>query len=429
MADDIGWRYLSSDGSVLDDENANSLNNMRYSDGSGTFRNAEGSRESIFSDGSGYFYGADGSRGTKYSDGGAYYRGADGSYGTRFSDGSAYYHRKDGSYCQRFSDGSVTYRDASGSTHFYYSGDERIDSIYREKDDSDEKDTNRQSFSGGVLLGILGALAFGGSSVTDTSVYAGSGDDCGLSDNDIKDIYDPLDYELDTKDPNFSLDLNDPVDYEFDADDFSISLDLDENNEELLEERYKSDQGINTQHIGIIKRLLDKLFGKKAIAGISSELCKGKKYYDIEKYLRTRGFYNIGIETVEDLTTNNKMKEGCVEEVFFGDTSVFGQECLFRIDSKVRIVYHTMKMSNPPYTSGSSKKTDYKLVYNEFVKAGFENVKCEPVYDLIFGLFNRLGNVERVMISGKKTFSKKQRIRVDTPIIIRYHSFDKCKKA
>lgn len=73
------------------------------SDGSGYYHGADGSYGRRDSDGSGYYHGADGSRGSLYSDGSGYYRGVDGSEWQRYSDGTGYYRSSDGSYNSFFS--------------------------------------------------------------------------------------------------------------------------------------------------------------------------------------------------------------------------------------------------------------------------------------------------------------------------------------
>ena len=90
-----GWDYLNSD----DNES------LFEKDGNWGYQNE---------DGSGSFNGADGSWGYKNSDGSASYNGADGSWGYRNEDGSVSWNGADGSWAYRNSDGSGSFYDANG---------------------------------------------------------------------------------------------------------------------------------------------------------------------------------------------------------------------------------------------------------------------------------------------------------------------------
>ena len=51
---------------------------------------------------------------------------------------------------------------------------------------------------------------------------------------------------------------------------------------------------------------------------------------------------------------------------------------------------------------------------------GFTNIKCEPKRDLLVGLINKEGEVDEIIVNGKKKFNKKDRYRPDTEIIIKW---------
>ena len=83
---------------------------------------------------------------------------------------------------------------------------------------------------------------------------------------------------------------------------------------------------------------------------------------------------------------------------------------------------HTGEAKTP---SGSSilSGRNYVEVVEVFEEKGFTNIKTEPIYDLIIGLFTKDGEVEEVLVGGDVDYSADKWISADTEIVIRYHTY------
>lgn len=59
-----------------------------------------------------------------------------------------------------------------------------------------------------------------------------------------------------------------------------------------------------------------------------------------------------------------------------------------------------------------------------FKEQGFINVKLVPIYDLRFALLNKDEEIERVIINNIEEFSEYENFKVDSEIMIEYHTFN-----
>lgn len=68
-------------------------------------------------------------------------------------------------------------------------------------------------------------------------------------------------------------------------------------------------------------------------------------------------------------------------------------------------------------------KKSYVTIEAMFKGAGFTNVKCVPLHDLIAGLLKRPDTVESITINGKAITSGGKKFSPDATVIISYHSY------
>ena len=63
---------------------------------------------------------------------------------------------------------------------------------------------------------------------------------------------------------------------------------------------------------------------------------------------------------------------------------------------------------------------NYQSVASAFEKMGFTNVKCTPLYDIIWGITDE-GEIEKVTIGGSTEYVRGDIFTKDTPVVITYH--------
>ncbi len=65
---------------------------------------------------------------------------------------------------------------------------------------------------------------------------------------------------------------------------------------------------------------------------------------------------------------------------------------------------------------------EYTDVVEELRAYGFENISLLPAKDLITTIFKKEGMVKTISINGKSSFSKNQKFRLDSRVVITFHS-------
>ncbi len=90
----------------------------------------------------------------------------------------------------------------------------------------------------------------------------------------------------------------------------------------------------------LVKKHYEKIDGKIRVNYSSSDF-KGEKYEDVVGRLESEGFTNIRVEPIGDLITGWVTKDGEVEEVRIGGSTVFSSGSRFVPDSEIVVVYHT----------------------------------------------------------------------------------------
>ena len=169
-------------------------------------------------------------------------------------------------------------------------------------------------------------------------------------------------------------------------------------------------------------------FKKLIPVGMSSEEMKGLHYEDVSNKLKTAGFLNVRLESLDDLKIEDENQEGLVEQVVIGDVHSFSETKKFSYEEEVVVRYHAVKEISSPISSEDAEGKNYKDIVKKFEKSGFINVKTKPIYDLITGWLTSDGEVEEILIDGDNDVSTYSSFRPDAEVIIRYHTFKKNKK-
>lgn len=167
---------------------------------------------------------------------------------------------------------------------------------------------------------------------------------------------------------------------------------------------------------------------KMAVVGVSYEDAITMNYEEVKDILEKSGYTNIECIPLEDLESKNMDKENIVDMITVAGDSEFDATDRFLYDSEVVIQYHSAKMIKMPLDPKKVEEKTVEELENLFQKAGFENVKAEADYDLIFGVIHKEGDVEKITVDGSEKFTEQQAYRIDTEIVITYHDFKKNQK-
>ena len=171
------------------------------------------------------------------------------------------------------------------------------------------------------------------------------------------------------------------------------------------------------------QRIWNTITRKKQVIGISSDQCIGRPYQDIVTILEKNNFAKIDVVEDDDLEIKDRSKEGTIKSIRVNRETEFDSERSFTFDSRIRIVYHTLKKTVSPLGFSDARKMDYVDVIWFFKEAGFASVETVPVPDLITGWFVRDGAIDYVSVDGRTNFRKKDVFRIDAPVVIYYHTF------
>lgn len=157
--------------------------------------------------------------------------------------------------------------------------------------------------------------------------------------------------------------------------------------------------------------------------GYSPDKLIGLKYDLVEEKLYSKGFTNIEIRKITDLTLKERKKSEIVTEVIIGNKNNFSSKSKFFSNEKIIIVYHTTKKIFPPITSKAAKGKDYKDIVTEFKNKGFVNIKTKKIKDLVTGWITKDGEVDSITINSKNDYTTLDEFEEDAEVIINYHTF------
>lgn len=97
----------------------------------------------------------------------------------------------------------------------------------------------------------------------------------------------------------------------------------------------------------------------------------------------------------------------------------------FPFDADIVISYYSLMKVNPPFTSSQARRTNFREVASAFQMAGFGFVETRPIYDLVTGWLKKDGTVETISIDNNEKFEKAITYRIDSKVVIMYHTFKK----
>lgn len=157
---------------------------------------------------------------------------------------------------------------------------------------------------------------------------------------------------------------------------------------------------------------------------LSSSAFMDMSRYDVWKLLEKDGFTNLNLKPMDDLSSDEKDRKDIVERVTIHGQESFSVGDIFMSDVEVNIYYHNIKMLFSPFSDDEYEEIEnYETVKNKFVEAGFINIRCEAVEDLVLGILSKEGQIAQVLINGQSEYKDYDMFPYDAEIVIKYHSF------
>ena len=140
------------------------------------------------------------------------------------------------------------------------------------------------------------------------------------------------------------------------------------------------------------------LYAPKHAIGISVDECTLKPCQEMVSFFKERGFTNVTLKKVDDVTFS---QEGKVESVFINGINNFIATDKFDLDSPIVVSYYTAERAiSLTFSAEDLKKDEYIHVVEMLKTLGFTNVKAEGLGDLTLGWFNKENAVDSVSING-----------------------------
>lgn len=162
---------------------------------------------------------------------------------------------------------------------------------------------------------------------------------------------------------------------------------------------------------------------KLRIVGVSSYSVIDKNYEEIENILTKAGFKNIVTILESDLDGLDLHQECFVSEITINNRNYFDKEDKFPYDSEIIIRYHSAKTVDVPLSSKKIKGMNYNDIKQKLEDLGFVDIELKKDEDLIFGWIHKDGEIESISIDGNKNFDENYNTRIDSKIIITYHTY------
>lgn len=158
--------------------------------------------------------------------------------------------------------------------------------------------------------------------------------------------------------------------------------------------------------------------------GYDSEQLIGQDRRSVAEMLERQGFARVKTMPVEELDVNNKAEENLVTRIEIGDKDSFTAKKHFLKWQKIKVYYKTLKRIPLPISSKDYKDMNYQELVSLLEESGFVNITAEPVADLTTGWINSPDEVKDMFVEKTEDkFSKGDKYRPDTEIIVYYHTF------
>lgn len=152
--------------------------------------------------------------------------------------------------------------------------------------------------------------------------------------------------------------------------------------------------------------------------GISSAECIDNDCLEVKTMFEERNFTDITLKPMNDLKYENLDKENTVGKVTIKDKEKFRKGKIVRNDSPVTIYYHSGKIVKAPLASRNIDNMNVNTVKKKFEKAGFVNIKYDPVY----GIWGKEGAVLSMTIDGQKKWKENDKFTVKDEVVIKYRT-------
>lgn len=167
--------------------------------------------------------------------------------------------------------------------------------------------------------------------------------------------------------------------------------------------------------------------GKIKLPSISNY--KERNYSDVKTVLENSGLTNVTCRQLNTLRSDVAEISYKIQSILIDGKKVnlSGGYCF--PNSAVTILYNAV--INLPSLLNCKEK-DYGEILIALERAGFSNIKCEPLNDLFLGIMKRPGKIESIEIDGNEVFSEEEGLFVtnkwylpDSKITISYHSLNR----
>ena len=159
----------------------------------------------------------------------------------------------------------------------------------------------------------------------------------------------------------------------------------------------------------------------------SADMLVGKQYKDVVAELESAGFSNVSTKEIADLSAKQISEEYAVTEVKIGLITSFSDTTKLPSNFPVTVTYHTLETVATPMSNKEAKGSNYKKVQKAFKDAGFINVSTKVEYDIITGWFVDDGEVKSVTVAGDKKYDSGDEYKLNSDVVITYHTFRKNK--
>lgn len=124
---------------------------------------------------------------------------------------------------------------------------------------------------------------------------------------------------------------------------------------------------------------------------------------EVKDALQSAGFSNVKCIQSNNLPENIENKGTKVQSVTINGKRVPSLSGYCAPNAEIQIMYDfVIKLPS----LSRYKDSDYGFTVDALEKAGFTNIKCEPLNDLVLGIMKRPGKIESILINGSKIYSE-----------------------
>lgn len=108
----------------------------------------------------------------------------------------------------------------------------------------------------------------------------------------------------------------------------------------------------------------------------------GRDKNQVIRGLEKLGFTNVSTVAIDDIDSDDKIKDGSVESVSIEGNENYSEGDSFPSDSLIVVTYHNIPKVGMPFSSSKTESIAYEEIVTSLSEAGFTNVSVEEVYDL-----------------------------------------------